>query len=67
MENELLYIELPRDHLQPPEQMRSKYKKMALKCPFIFIDEEIIADKKEETLQDIEEQHFRHQLILDHE
>ena len=67
MENYMMYIELLKDQVQPHESMRSKYKKIGFKIPFVQKEEDIIKEKKEEDLNTFEEMHFREKIILDHE
>ena len=65
LEHQLSYIELQKGHEQPPHQLRGKSKLLPFKVP--MLEAEVIGEKKEQTLQDLEEQVFRETFILDHE
>jgi len=67
MENSLMYIELAKDQIQPHESLKSKYKRLELHVPMLEHDSEVITDKKEQNLNDLEELHFREHIMLDHE
>lgn len=67
MDHQFMYIELTKDQIQPSEQLKSKYKVMDFKLPLIFAEKDELKTKKEEDLAEIEEEHLRKQMILDHE
>lgn len=64
-EMDLLVIELPSGHKQPSAQMKSRYKRINFKVP--FLKQESKPDQKEETLAQIEESVFREQQFFQHE
>ena len=66
-EKSLMFIELAKDQIQPHESLKSKYKKIDLHVPMLIIDSDTIDEKKDQDLPALDEQHFREQVIFDHE
>ena len=68
MEHKFMYIEMQKDSIQPHEQLKSKYKTLDLKIPFIFSEKnEEGVDKQEEDIAQTEQELMKEQLVLDHE